>query len=279
MCSKVFFLDHLLKADAIGLGRIVLSVQYPEQDFHEPETPIPSDEISCNNLEDFSYTVERTRGSGFQLYLSKLLTGARNRERGVNIDISSSLCVTRQLKNSGLVFERVCNSQSARKWMERAFRRRQDVYMVTGTRALLDASVGTQKSTNTELSGGFAIPTAQVAAAAGYTFPIGESLDVGLDSSKAKGDSERTSFTAKGEYVFAIEYRKVRFDMFSKRSVDNAYLAIGVHWNMLVGARGQTDEDVAIQAQLDEFVDDDLNEREFDSILLDGEEVFYPKYI
>lgn len=280
MSSKTLFLDHLLEVDAVGLGRLVLSVKYPEQDFHEPETPIPSSEITRKSFDDFSYTVDRTRGSDFHLFLSKLLTGARNRENGVRIDISSSLCVTRQLQNSGLVFERVCNDQSSRNWLERAFRKRRDVFMVTGIRALLDACVGTEKSRNTEVGGGFAIPTAQIATAAGYTIPIGESLDVGINSNKSKGDTERTSFIARGEYIFAIEYRKVRFDMFSKREVDNAYLAAGVHWNMFIGARSQEAEDGAeIRVQLDESMTDDANEPALNSVFFGGEEVLYPNYM
>lgn len=280
MCSKTLFLDHLLEVDAVGLGRLVQSVQYPEQNFHEPETPIQSDEISRNKFDDFSYTVDRTKGSGFHVFLSKLLTGARNRENGIHIDISSSLCITRQLQDSGLVFERACSNQRARNWLEGAFRRRRDVYMVTGIRTLLDANVGTEKSKNMEVSGGFAIPTAQVATAAGYAIPMGESLDVGISSSKSKGDTERTNFVAKGEYIFAIEYRKVRFAMFSKRQVDNAYLEIGVHWNMFIGTRGQSEEDnMVIQAQLEESMKNDLTERAFNSLVLGGEEVFYPNYI
>lgn len=242
MLKSLVLLDNLLPTTAIELGRLVLDIRLPDQDFFQSkETTITDDDITIQRLEEFSYSLQRAETSGVHVLLSTLLSGSRGSENGSNIDLSSSICITRQLQNSDQFFENICASRATRAWLERTIRKRKDVYLITGIKTVADAQVGATRKRGMSWEGKVQAPTSLAATAAGVPLPEGI-LDVGAGGSRSAEVSEKTSFVAPGEYVFAVQYRKVRVSWLSSRDVDHAYLQPGNRWKVYLGGKGEDDD-------------------------------------
>lgn len=271
MPKSSVLLDSLLPVEAVGLGRLVLNVRFPNQDYCEPDEPPVADGIVTQRLENFDYSSEQGDASSIQLILSTLLSGTRGSENGSSIDLSSFICISRQLQNSGQFFEKFCALGKTRAWLERAIRRRKNVFLVTGTKTVTDARIGTTERTGTSSEVNFQVPTSLLTAAAGLPLPDGL-LDVGAGGKRSADNSEKHSFLAPGEQVFAVQYRKVRVSWLSNRDVDHACLESGNRWKVYLGGRGEEGEvENIVDIEVGDYIQrEDLAET-CDAFNLDGE--------
>lgn len=278
MPNATLILNQLLPLNIIGLGYLTLYPQDPAQDSYrpEPESLIDGDVVT-QRLENFSHILDRTTGSRLHAFLSSAIHSAYSNNNVSGIDISSALCVTRQLRNSEEVFQGICKLSTARRWLERALRRRQQVYLVVGIKTLTDARIKQEKSRAIETEAAVQIPTTLAAAAGGVVLPLGDFLDVGAGLSRQKQNAEKISFVAPGEQIFAVQYRKIQFARFSGRDIDKASLELGNSWKIYVEARGgeEAAEDV-VDAQVCEYSPKTGEDSgPFESFVVENEELYY----
>ncbi|KAK4085605.1 uncharacterized protein Triagg1_595 [Trichoderma aggressivum f. europaeum] len=268
MPTPSVLLETLLPVNAVRLGRLVLDVRNPEQDFFEPDESTTK-VVIAQQLDNFSYSSKQGASSGLHLILSTLISGQRSSENCSKIDLSSSICITRRLENSGQFFGQLCEDSKTRYWLERALRKRQDVYLVTGTRTVADAKIGITESKSRSSEGKAQVPASLAAGAVGIPFPDGV-LDIGTEIKRSVDGSDQTDFVAPGEQIFAVQYRKVRVSWFSNKDVDRASLESGNRWKVYLGARGEGDE--AAEKVVDMQVGDYVQNEDFDESyeLLDG---------
>ncbi|KAF2469218.1 uncharacterized protein BDR25DRAFT_394543 [Lindgomyces ingoldianus] len=243
MPNPTLVLNHLLPLNALGLGYLTLYPQDPAQDSYLPDPDSFSDsDVITQHLENFSHILDRTTISRFHAFLSSAIRSAYSNKNVSEIDIASALCVTRQLRNTEGIFRKICQLPSARRWLERAIRRRQHVYLVVGLKTLTDARISQGKSRAIEAEAEVKVPTTLAAAASGVVLPLGDLLDVSAGLSHQKQDNEKISFVAPGEQIFAVQYRKIEFARFSGRDIDKASLELGNTWKIYVEARGGEEE-------------------------------------
>ncbi|KAK8200564.1 uncharacterized protein BKA78DRAFT_25865 [Phyllosticta capitalensis] len=277
MSEPLLLLNVLLPITEIQLGRLVINTHWPNQDFFQADEGLALDDVQTQRLENFSYSVESKDSSKFNGMLSSLLSGARDSGDGSSISLSSSVCITRQLQNSGQLFERICASRKTRAWLESAIRRRKSVYLVTAFKTVADAEISKGKSRTSSLEGQVKLPATLAATANGIPLPDGI-LDVGAGASTTKERSEQSSFLAKGEQVFAVQYRKVRISWFKRRQVDDAYLEPGNRWKMYLGGRGDDDEeDSIVEAELAGGISEGDLRMSCDTIDVNGKEFLLAK--
>lgn len=275
MSSTTFILDNLLPKDAVKLGRLVLSIKYPEQDFCDPDpegngvtTGAPT--TSSTIVETFTHLVSQSRDTSFHAVLTSLISGTAGRRANTQVEVSAPTCVTHTLTHSSQFFERACEAPRVRRWLERALRRRQLVFLVTGIKTVTDANVGVELTKGKEAGGEVRVPV-DVAAAGGVpgVLAAGGVMDVGAGGSASRQATEKTGFDAPGEQIFAVQYRKVKFRLFQSRRVENGFLEEGARWQMYVGARGEA-EDVASEEEEEDVVDATLSDTMSESDLDEG---------
>ncbi|KAB2569981.1 hypothetical protein DBV05_g11365 [Lasiodiplodia theobromae] len=282
MAGTNILLSHLLPGNAVELGRLVLSVHYPEQDFYQSppdSTALDPTNILTQHLHDFQQTLEQTASTGFKAYLSTLLSGGRSTSTGTKISLATASCTTRQLLNSSAHLDRLCATRPARFWLERALRRAQDVFLVTGIKTVVDAAVTDEASRGAELQGKVQAPLSMAAAGAGVPLPIDGMLDVGVEASRARTEANSASFTAPGEQIFAVQYRKLRFARFKRKEVDDARLEEGNRWKMYLGGRGEEedeDEQIVGVEVGEELEESDLGRAQYEDVEVGGEKFMYP---
>jgi hypothetical protein len=278
MSNATLILHQLLPSDAVKIGRLVLNVQHPEHDFYEPEISYrSSNDIITQNLEKFSLTLERTKASRAHGILTSFSSAAFGSRGNSTVSVSSAHCITRSLKNSGDYFNRIGQSESLQDWFERAIRRRRNVFLVVGIKSLVDSDIIQGQARSIEVEGSIQIPVALAAAAAGVVLPVGNALNVSAGASELRQSDERMTFTAPGEQILAVQYRKIVFSVFSARDITKARPEAGCRWERFLGARGE-EEDIeeTIEAELRDYRGtDDLDGLRPESFSFENEELLY----
>jgi hypothetical protein len=240
MKTSTLILNHLLPRKAVELGRLVTNIHDPIQDYCQPvPLPLAEDAISAQRLENFSTILEKTKGSRLSAFLTQMLSGTWSVSRGVTTDIAATTYETRQLGNCEEVLHLACKLDSVRIWLERAARRKRDVYIVCGLKILVDARIRQSLVESSEKGGSVQVPGALITAAAGVPFfPLDDTLDVGVERNLKRASREEGEYLASGEHIFAIQYRKVKMGKFSTNKVDPAYLLGGSRWKIYLSSRG-----------------------------------------
>lgn len=297
MSLTSLLLNRPIPRESIGLGRFVLDPKYPDQDFCQPSFPAgPSDQLLDNTnpttapftpdvaiqrLENFHEILKRTQGTRLELNLLSLLSVAPSNPARFSTTVTATRCITHQLRNASIYFSAVCQQPKVRAWLEKESRRpTSTVYLVCGFKTLIDARVDLERHHETDLSVTASLPAAVIAGAAGVPAPIppDSGLDVSGSVTLTNESSEEVGYTAVGEQVFAVQYRKIHFSWFSTQKVDRAYLKRGNRWKSYLDVRGgptEADIDDGVDAEVaDPIAQPDLMGT-YDSFELNGEEILY----
>ncbi|KAJ9483611.1 hypothetical protein VN97_g9786 [Penicillium thymicola] len=297
MSLTSLLLNHPISRESIELGRLVLDPKYPDQDFCQPSFPAdPSDQsldatnpitpsfipdVATQRVENFHEVLQRTRGTRLELSLLNLLSVAPSAPTSFSTTVTATHCVTHHLRNATAYFSAACRQTNVRAWLDKESRRPSStVYLVCGIKILIDARVDLDRHRETNLGVTASLPAALIASAAGVPAPI--PLDSGLDISGsvslAKESNEEVGYTAIGEQVFAVQYRKIHFSWFSTHKVDKAYLAKGNRWKSYLAVRaGQAGGDAndGVDAEVaDPLALPDLIGT-YECSELDGEQILY----
>ena len=252
--------NRLLARDAVDLGRLVLDLNSPEQDYFDPKFPIDSEAIIVRQQLNFSEILQHTRGSKLHGFLTTILTNSYFKRDEKQLSISSLRNTTYQLKNSSNVFERICEINLAKKWIEKAIGRGCSVYMVVGIQTLLDAELSERNvKANGRAIDGMLPVNSVVSTAAGIPMPLMNFLGAGGGASRSENGGTLTNFIADGEQVYAVQYRKINFLWYSSKKLDNATLEKGNRWKVYwlrsggdeVEVDDEDDEDV-VEAEVKE---------------------------
>lgn len=252
MSLTSLILDRPIPRDFIELGRLVLDPKYPNQDFCQPS--LPSD-VATQRFENFQETLERSRNTRLEIKLLSLLSLTPSAPRKSSTTITSRLCVIHQLREPNAYFSRACGEESVRSWLEEGSRSLYDnVYLVCGFKTLTDAEVAVSRSSGAEVEVSAGVSASLITAAAGVPVPIltDSGLDVSVGFSSANERSGSSGYTATGEHVYAVQYRKIKFSMFSSRKAEKAYLERGNRWKSFVGARAGDGVDNGIDVEIAE---------------------------
>ncbi|GAW18673.1 hypothetical protein ANO14919_081540 [Xylariales sp. No.14919] len=239
MVSSSVLLDNLLPCEAVGLGRLVLDIRYPYQDFSEPEEALTPEEIITQRLEQWSYSSEEGKESGIRGVISDMISGTCDAKETSSIDLSSATCFRHQLRDSAQFFEKICSLEKTRNWLERAIRSRRDLFLITGSRTVIDARLTVDDTKERKVGGNLEIPITSAALSAGIPLPDGM-LNVGAGGRHSINRSGKAGFFAPGEQIFAIQYRKIHVSWLKSRDTKNATLKKGNQWKIYMGARGET---------------------------------------
>lgn len=256
---------NLLPRQAVDIGHLVLNPKDPGSDFFNPaitssenEPPIVADDILVQHQYNFSHLLSTASGTGLHLVLTALLGLDRSNESENKTKIDSIRRTTYALANNGEVFKKICHLDAAKRYLERAYSRRKNVYLVVGLETLLDANLHQYNSSSKGSGGEVIAPGALITTAAtGIPIPLGDVLDVGVGIKGTKKKEMLTSYFAEGEHIFAVQYRKIEFRWFSGGNVaEEANLKDCAVWKSFwmrsagTGDEGEADE-LAVSATLD----------------------------
>jgi len=138
---------------------------------------------------------------------------------------------------------------------------------------VLDAAAKRSASDARTVAGSTTVPVGEiVTGGASAALPAalgGDTLDVGVSASLGHKNTSSSSFIAPGERIIGVQYRKIKFRLFSSRSVQSAFLENNPNrWKMFMGGDRASSDD-SLEADLEDSMDvDDLElDQELDSIV------------
>lgn len=256
-------LQTLLPSGSVRLGRLVLNTRSPHQDYLDPldDDGRPSSKESLLNIHtNFEETRNSSKSSKLRSYFSDILSVSYNSQGSKVASLTAPQVTTHDLQNSGAWFQSACARAETRTWLEGAIDSGKTVYLVVGFRTLRDAKL-TQSTSWDEKHG------ARVQAPAALLTGVVPVVDVmpGVDAGQGTHRTQSSVFSAPGEQVFAVQYRKVKFQWMSSRTIKNIVLD-DTRWKAYWDWRGideeEDDEDV-LEVNLTDASDFDISDDEY----------------
>lgn len=243
MKETTFVPNRLLARDAVDLGRLVLDVRAPEQDYFVPQSTVAPEDILVQEKFNFSEILQPTSGSNLHSFLTTMLSTSMSRHEERRTQIDAVRNTTYQIKNSSHVFERICGEELGKKWLEKAIGRGRKVYMVVGIQTMMDAEIWehgiVEGMKRLEVTAPIGLA---ISAATSVPIPLMD-LDVGGGKSWRDDNQLLSKFFAPGEQVYAVQYRKVNFSWFSSKKMESLELAKSNRWKVYWLRSAHEDED------------------------------------
>ncbi|KAH8816666.1 hypothetical protein F5884DRAFT_229710 [Xylogone sp. PMI_703] len=266
MQKSVLVSQYLLPVSSVSLGRFITNIDEPHQDYHDP---VYTSDLETAEKIQIQYDGIHQSGTDrkAKLQLTAFLSSAFSKRLKASIRVSCEQAKTYFLQNCAQSFRKALEDEETRRWIERTIDEGEDVYLVTGYHTLLDARIyeysGDQQYRGTEIT----VPLSTALAASGVIVPFGEIMNPGLGVSHGRIEDIQKQFTAPGEQVFAVQYRRVRHKWFRKADVEKFVLDKKIYWERYDRPRylqGEPEDsievelqdEIALDAQHEEFVAD-----------------------
>src|SRR5262245_27764766 len=120
MKTSAVVLNHLLSRDAVALGRLVLNVHSPEQDYLDLHFSLDPADVIVREQLNFAEILQKTSNMRLRGFFTSHLRGDTAKDDTWQSSISTVRNTTYQVKNSSAIFSRACETESTRKWLESA---------------------------------------------------------------------------------------------------------------------------------------------------------------
>ncbi|KAF4450214.1 hypothetical protein F53441_6648 [Fusarium austroafricanum] len=193
----------------------------------------------------------KSKASKLQAVLTSVASLLFHTEDDLETKISDTICITYFLDDVDRKFDEMWKEKGAREWFEDAFRKRRHVYMVTAIQTLTDANMKLASNKAAQVDGDIKIPVSRIIGDPTAAAP----LDPRVFAEHRAEKHRETGFVGEGEQIYAIQYRKVKWGLFSSREMAQGFLEEGNRWKVMWKTMGaeKNDQDT-LEAKL---TDDD----------------------
>jgi nucleoside phosphorylase len=220
------FSPRFLNWDEVALGRLVLDLNDPGQDFCHTTIAANRREISVLPFEEIKTILDQQKRSRLPGMFAKLFSGKIDTAKHSVEKIAAIRSITYKLLNSGEFFSRLIEDETTRRWLEKVYKRTR-VYLAVSIHSVVGFSV--VKGNESDSSGATVFPEIDLA----------------------------TRELAPGDWIIGVQYRKLRF---RRANIDTALLE-GPCWREYDYDRTRGTQPDVIEVTLDdEFLTDDLKE-------------------
>ncbi len=115
--------------------------------------------------------------------------------------------------------------------------------MIVGFHTITDAKLSLQSEVGSNASGQFHAPVALAVGGLGATVPFGNLIDPSIGMQKQAVSGEQSLYSAAGEHVCAIQYRRLRHRWLSRKLADRPRISKVRHWQSTETSRDENDSD------------------------------------
>ncbi|KAH9210921.1 hypothetical protein DL95DRAFT_412607 [Leptodontidium sp. 2 PMI_412] len=274
------FMNGYLDPDQVALGRLVLDMKSPGQNFCPYGTlDLKAGDVSMAPFVDLQSLANAESSSGFKLALSKVLQLFATKSRTTVDEISTKTAMRHQLLNVNLKFEKIFEEDEVKKWLEKVILTGSDIYMVVGLHTIQDASISLNRAASTDVGFKAQAPVTEVLVPGISAVPgVRDAFDVIVEAGHTSRSSLGASFVTPGERIIAVQYQKVEVKMVSSKGIKNL-VDVGLKrktiWQAFGAARGGSKLDtfdVSLAGKIDH--DDIAEDGEVEAITMDDGEVF-----
>ena len=255
-----------IPAERVPVPSLVSSLVEPHVDLYRPSVSIPASEALETTAQALSGYVEKSKSRRFSAALTQLLELHFEPVKTGKTQLSAKAVKSYELTAQRECFSQICEDPGAQKWLEDSIKAGESSYMVVGVMSVLDAEIVQnqlqRRSTGVDLT----IPVSTVLS--GGTDALGI-LNPGPGVGWSKEELGGLRYVAPGEMIWAIAYRKIKFDFLKRKSIGSARLDNTIHWKPLAGQRaGDVEDEEEVQVELEDIVASE--EEELTNFIHDG---------
>jgi hypothetical protein len=207
-----------------ALGRLVVDLRSPYQNFYPSDLKLNEDQILHYSSSDVRQSVKLPEHANFGTRLKNALNPGSKSERASWLDLITVESKTYHLLNVISYFERLVGQNETKQWLEANLKHGSNVYLVVGMQTAVDPRIS-QGSRN------FVDASIPLTSVVGVINEGGVSLDPQISSLRETS----TRFTAVGERVLALRYCRLKFSRFGKKKMENLSLEKLTPWQIYLG--------------------------------------------
>lgn len=244
---------------AATLGRLITDAKNPSQDFWPEDTSSSlQSQIEERAFNDLYSALGENNRTAFRSKLTQFLFGHVAHDKVALDELVSSESKYYFLTQPRSHFQRMCKDMETRRWIESTLRDL-PIFLVVGLITVKEAVVMKKLMESRQVGGGAEVPVLDIVTHGATTvLPFGGNiLNVGGEVDVKRQKDTKLSFVAPGERVVGVEYRKLKFNvfssMFSGKSADSATLDKDNRWKMLGISRDTTSNDL-LEAELEDTI-------------------------
>ena len=209
----------------VTIGRLVTSALEPGQDYWPNKSIVESGEVETRSISDFHSLGQSERKAEVTARATKFLMASSDANSNDFVKVESQEVTQHWLKNQTSYLERLCTDNATKQWLEK-MQKRYPIFLVVGLITIKNAKATIKAHSDSESRCGATIPVGDLVSHGTTTIlPIAsDSLDVSAKVSVGNKTTTNSSGLVVGEMVIGVQYRKLRFRIFSSRKADSAYL-------------------------------------------------------
>ena len=263
MAKGILPSQFFLPLSAVSLGRFVISFDEPHQDFHDPPSNTKPDAMEkVQTLYDNIHHSANHQEAASQLTM--FLSSFFSKRLIASLRVTADQAKTYYLNNAGQWVRDPVRAEDTQKWIERTIDEGEDIYVVVAYQTLLDARISEQLGGHSATGGRLTIPASAALAASGVVVPLTDLVDPGFSGSRSRTEDEQRRFTAPGEQVYAVQYRRIRWGWFAHSKFDKMTLKKKAWWQIYDRPRylhGEVEDAIEVELEDEVVLDNEHAER------------------
>jgi len=229
MPCNVVIGQTFLPLESVKLGRFVLNLREPHQDYLDPFCEFQAEVIGKTHLRH-EEAQQNSTDKSFVAALTRLAAISRSKRNKTHNKITTDKVTTYQLDNSGSWFKNTVRAEATQRWINEAIHQGHDIYLVVGYHTMVDAQIIEGIFAAEESSARLELPVTVPLAAVGAVSSTSNMADPSVAGHSQGDQCVQRRFVATGEQIIAVQYRKVCFKWFSSRDLDSAGLEKDNRW-------------------------------------------------
>jgi hypothetical protein len=202
------------------LGSVVSDFEHPLNEIIERQTKGKEQELAgVMKVEDgdFHSIAEGLKNDEVRMQLTEVVRAKVGSGKANEQDVSSKTVITRTLQNHKRFFEEIEKQSGAEMLKMIKDNPRKDTpyaLMIVGIKTCIDSKISSTTECSSQVDVGVKIPLDQALKSAGIVLPVDTSID--LSMVKDAFAKVFTEYSAKGERIFAIQYRRISVQVTTK---------------------------------------------------------------
>jgi hypothetical protein len=194
---------------------------------------VPGIDYSVRPQKDFKGLLASETKTSFGAQITRLLKFNLESSKSDSTDMSAEEGRIYELVSPKKLFKKICEQKVVQEFLVDGISMKDNTYFVVGWRTFTDAKVGTTNETNDSIKAEGVVPVGEIVEA-NIGASIGDAADVAGSIERTRNNLGQESYTMEGEYIYAIEYRKIRAN---KKDVSISRLEKDATWRMYSDTR------------------------------------------
>jgi hypothetical protein len=251
--------EGFLPMESFKLGCFLVDINNPHVSRRDPAVQLDPNDVLISPQINYSEVQHTGSKNSFAASLTNLLSLSCSKTLDTSTTVTSEQVTTYKLANSGAWFRKALKDKDTRVWIEeQKHDGYDDLFVVVGYHTMSNAIIVLGADDAQDISGQVQVPVSEAMTAGGVVLPVGGILDPKISAQHGESRRAKLRFTAPGERICALQYRKVVYKWFSSRDLDSATLDKDNVWKSLKTLRSTRTKKDKTDVDVDDVLEVDL---------------------